>query len=405
MYRQSEDEVELSGQLPQVSEGSRNVPAVLSRVEGSGLPAAASRKSGRLRLAALAAAVATVLSATGWYGEHWWTIGRFMVSTDDAYVRAHNATLAAKVSGYVAAIPIEDNSELRAGQVIATIDDVDYRLAADAAREKVATQQATVDRFARQIDAQHANVEQAKAQLQSMVAAAKRMRLEFDRQQTLSERQFASRQTVEQAQANRDQADAALKSAQAALDGAQANVRVLAAQEQEAARTLDELTTALAKAESDLSYTVIRAPVDGVFGNRAVQTGDFVQPGQRLASLVPLDEVYVEANFKELSSRACGRDSRSLSASMPCPGVPSRARSRACRPPPAPCSRCCLPTMRPGISPRSCSACRSASTFLQTSPRKGCCGPACRSSSALIPGSKQRLAKWSLTMSRARPRQ
>jgi membrane fusion protein (multidrug efflux system) len=74
---------------------------------------------------------------------------------------------------------------------------------------------------------------------------------------------------------------------------------VLKAQRQEAMRTLDELKTALAKAERDLSFTVIRAPIDGVFANRAVQTGDFVQTGQRVAALVPLDEVYVDANFKE----------------------------------------------------------------------------------------------------------
>src|SRR5208282_1098313 len=73
----------------------------------------------------------------------------------------------------------------------------------------------------------------------------------------------------------------------------------LKAQQQEAMRTLDELKTALAKAERDLSFTVIRAPVDGVFSNRAVQTGDYVQTGQRIASLVPLNGVYIDANFKE----------------------------------------------------------------------------------------------------------
>jgi membrane fusion protein (multidrug efflux system) len=83
------------------------------------------------------------------------------------------------------------------------------------------------------------------------------------------------------------------------VDAAQANVEVLKAQQQEAAHTVEELRTALAKAERDLSFTVIRAPVDGVIGNRAMQVGDYVQTGQRLASLVPLDEVYIDANFKE----------------------------------------------------------------------------------------------------------
>ncbi len=116
---------------------------------------------------------------------YWWVSGRYMVSTDDAYVRAHNTTLASKISGYVASIPIEDNTQVRAGDVIATIDDGDYRLAADAAREKVATQQATVDRIGRQVVAQAANVDQAKAQMISAQAAATRTQLELERQQAL----------------------------------------------------------------------------------------------------------------------------------------------------------------------------------------------------------------------------
>ena len=133
----------------------------------------------------------------------------------------------------------------------------------------------------------------------SAQADAKKTQLEFERQQALAAQNFASQQRFEQAEANRDQAAAAVQSAQAVIDAAAANLDVLKAQQQEAARTLDELQTAQAKAERDLSFTVIRAPVDGVFSNRAVQTGDYVQTGQRVASLVPLDDIYVEANFKE----------------------------------------------------------------------------------------------------------
>ena len=247
----------------------------------------------------IASAVAIALAAGGGFGVRWWLDGRYIVSTDDAYVRAHNTTLASKVSGYVASIPVEDNARVRAGDVIATIDDGDYRLAVDAAREKAATQQATVDRIGRQIVAQQANIDQAKAQMISAQAGAKRTELEFVRQQALAAQKFASQQALEQAVANRDQAAAAVQSAQSAIDAADANLQVLKAQQQEAARTLDELKTAQAKAERDLSFTVIRAPVDGVFSNRAVQTGDYVQTGQRVASLVPLSDVYIEANFKE----------------------------------------------------------------------------------------------------------
>jgi membrane fusion protein (multidrug efflux system) len=251
----------------------------------------------RRTLIASAAAIAIMIA--GGVGAHWWITGRYVISTDDAYVGAHTTTLASKISGYVASIPTSDNATVHAGDVIATIDDGDYRLAADAAREKAATQQATVDRIGRQVVAQQANIDQARAQMVSAQAEAKKTQLEFDRQQALAAQKFASQQTLEQAVASRDQAAAAIQSAQAGIDAAAANLDVLKAQQQEAARTLDELQTALAKAERDLSFTIIRAPVDGVFSNRAVQTGDYVQTGTRVASLVPLNDVYVDANFKE----------------------------------------------------------------------------------------------------------
>jgi membrane fusion protein (multidrug efflux system) len=259
----------------------------------------ASRRGGRRRLALAGVVLAVLATAGGWFGYRWWTVGRFMVSTDDAYVHADNTTLAAKVPGYVTNVFAADNSFVHAGDVIATIDDGDYRLAVDSARQRVATQQATIERFERQVVAQEAAVDQAKAQLVSAQAGETRTRLEADRQQALAATQFASRQTLEQAVANRDQAIAGVKNAQAAVDAAQANVEVLKAQQQEAGRTLAELKTAQAKAERDLSFATIRAPIDGMIGNRAMQVGDYVQSGQRLASVVPLDAVYIDANFKE----------------------------------------------------------------------------------------------------------
>ena len=172
-------------------------------------------------------------------------------------------------------------------------------LAADAAREKVATQQATVDRIGRQVVA--SSGQHRPGQGADGFGASRRQarRARVCASADLAAQKFASQQALEQAIANRDQAVAGVGNAQAGIDAAAANLDVLKAQQQEAARTLDELKTAQAKAERDLSFTVIRAPVDGVFGNRAVQTGDYVQTGQRIASLVPLDGVYVGANFKE----------------------------------------------------------------------------------------------------------
>ncbi len=255
--------------------------------------------AGRRKLALIGAAAAVLLAAGGWYGIRYMTVGRYLVSTDDAYVRADATTLAAKVEGYVSSVDVADNSLVHAGEVIARIDDGDYRLAAQAARDKVATQQATVGRIGQQIAAAQAAVVQARAQLASARAVETRTGSELKRQQALAEKAFASRQTLEQAQSNRDQAIASVQSAQAAIASAIANVGVLEAQQQEAEHQLKELKTAQAKAERDLSFTVIRAPIDGVIGNRAMQVGDFVKAGQRLAALVPLSGVYVDANFKE----------------------------------------------------------------------------------------------------------
>jgi membrane fusion protein (multidrug efflux system) len=242
------------------------------------------------------------LAAIG-YGVYYVFIGRFYISTDNAYVRANNTTLGARVSGHVAAILPADNSIVRAGEVVFRIDDGDYRIAVDAARSRIATQQATIDRIGRQVTALESATEQAKAQLASSEAALKRAELDFDRQQALSTKGFASRATFEVSEAGRDQGAAAVRSAQAAFDAASDNVEVTKAQQAEARAQLAELQTQLAKAERDLDFTSVRAPVDGTFSNRLVNTGDFIQAGQRLANVVPLDDVFIDANFKETQLR------------------------------------------------------------------------------------------------------
>ncbi len=261
-------------------------------------PAVAGRRKLLVRGAAVLG-VLLALSGATYYGHYWWTAGRYLVSTDDAYVGAKSATLSPKVSGYIADIVVADNARVAAGDVIARIDDGDYRLALQTARDQIAVQQAAILRLGQQVAAQEAMVDQAKAQLTSAKAGAVRTDLELKRQQDLATRQINSRQLLEQAQAAYDQATAAVQAGEAAVNSATAGVGVLQAQQEEARRTLKQYETALAKAERDLSFTIIRAPFDGVIGNRAMQVGDYVQPTQRLASLVPLDAVYIDANFKE----------------------------------------------------------------------------------------------------------
>ncbi|SNT61061.1 membrane fusion protein, multidrug efflux system [Tardiphaga sp. OK246] len=262
----------------------------------------AAPKSGKKKKVLLG--VGALLAVAGvYYGVNYYLVGRFIVSTDDAYVRASNTTLGARVSGHIAQILPGDNVAVKAGEVIFRIDDGDYRIAVDAAKRKIDTQKATIERIGRQVGAQESAVEQAQAQLASADAAANRASLEFDRQETLSKQGFASRSVYETSQSNRDQTSAAVKAAKASVDAAKSSVEVTKAQQNEARAQLAELQSALDKAERDLDFTTVKSPVDGIFSNRLVSTGDFISAGQRLGNVVPLNDVYIDANFKETQLR------------------------------------------------------------------------------------------------------
>jgi membrane fusion protein, multidrug efflux system len=150
------------------------------------------------------------LAAGAWHGHYWWVAGRFIVTTDDAYVGAKNATIAAKVRGYVTSVDIDDNAHVRAGDTIAKIDDGDYQLAVQTAKDNIATEQATIARIGKQIAAQKAAVDQAEAQRDSAAAGQTRRRARASAPAGACRQDFASHQTLEQAQANRDQAAASV---------------------------------------------------------------------------------------------------------------------------------------------------------------------------------------------------
>jgi membrane fusion protein (multidrug efflux system) len=261
----------------------------------------ASERSAASRLSRFAL-VGLLLAALAWGGDwiwRWWTVERFVVSTDDAYVRADVATIASKIAGYVAAIDVRNGDIVRAGGVIARLEDGDYALAVEAARNRIASQHATIARLQRQAESARAAAEQARAEIAGARAAAELARAEHGRYAALAARDFASRSRFEQAEAERARAASALTASEAALVTARSRIDVAEAETAEAERLLVELATALARAERDRGFATIRAPFDGVIGNKAVQAGEYVQPGARVAALVPLGQVYVEANFKE----------------------------------------------------------------------------------------------------------
>ena len=251
------------------------------------------------RRSLLAAAVLIGVAVGGYMGVRYWTVGRFMVTTDDAYVGARPSIIAPKIAGYIKEIAVADNAAIKTGDLIARIDPGDYELAVRAARDQVATQQSTIARIGQQITALQAATDQSRSQAVATRASATKAELDFKRQSELAARQINSAAAFDQARAARDQAVANVSAADAAIAAAVANVAVAAAQRTEAENVLKQYQTSLAKSERDLSFAEVRAPFDGVLGNRAMQVGDYVQASQRLASLVPLKDVYIDANFKE----------------------------------------------------------------------------------------------------------
>ena len=262
-------------------------------------PAAPKAKGGGRRRVILSGVGVVALVGAAWYGYNYVTVGRFMVSTDDAYVGGDIATISPKVSGYVAKVDAVANQAVKAGDPLVTLDDGDYRIARDLAQATIDTQNLTLKRIDAQIEGAKAGVVEAQAQKNSAVAGQKNTALAQQRAQSLTNSSVSTQATLDAANAALEQANANVAAADAAIAAASANVTVLEGQRAEAASALKSDQLALDKASRDLSFTVLRAPYDGVVGNLSVQKGDLVSSGMKLAAVVPTSQLYVDANFKE----------------------------------------------------------------------------------------------------------
>ncbi|MGH6762467.1 MAG: HlyD family secretion protein [Phyllobacterium sp.] len=260
-------------------------------------PAAPKKRSSRGFV--LPVLLAATLAGAGWYGYHWWTDGRFMVSTDDAYIVGKITSIAPKIGGYVASVEVTENQAVKAGDPIFTIDDGDYRIALQQAEAQIATQQKSLDRINAQIEAAKAALQQAQAAKSATQAVTDNAATTLDRANQLHTTKFASQSQLDAATAALKQAQANLEGADAKIAAASADIAVLKAQYNEAESGIASLDLVRDKAARDLSFTTIRAPYDGVIGNLSVEKGAFVSTGQRLAALVPVHNLYIEANFKE----------------------------------------------------------------------------------------------------------
>jgi membrane fusion protein, multidrug efflux system len=253
----------------------------------------------RLRSVLIAIGAIGLLAAVALYGQYSWTTGRFFVSTDDAYLQADNVIISPKVSGYISSVLVQDNQPVHAGQVLARIDDRDYRASLAAAQATVAAQEASISNLTQQIAEQQLLVTEARAMVNSDRAALTFARQDFDRYATLSKRGAATVQDAQQSTSNVQQKQAALDHDTAAVSAAEKQVDVLTTQLAEARAMLAQKQAALHQAELNESYTTITSSIDGTVGARTLRVGQYVQVGTQLMAVVPLQAVYVTANYKE----------------------------------------------------------------------------------------------------------
>ncbi|MET0889588.1 MAG: HlyD family secretion protein [Stenotrophomonas maltophilia] len=267
----------------------------------------------KTRRPAVIGAIALCLLAAGGAGIRWWTAGRFMVSTDNAYVRADIATISPRVTGYIVNVGVRDNQRVAKGDVLATLDDRDYRMrvaraegAVAAAKAALDAQYAAIANLDAQGERQRSVIAATTADVQARQADHRQATLEYRRERALEHQQASDARHLEAADASATRTEAAVQAARATAEASRAYAKVLATERQRSAAALDEARGALLQAEAglalanlDLEHTVIRAPMGGTIGQRAARVGAYVGPGSPLMAIVP-NEVYVIANYKEV---------------------------------------------------------------------------------------------------------
>ncbi|GLR86883.1 HlyD family secretion protein [Bradyrhizobium iriomotense] len=252
-----------------------------------------------IKRVALGLALALGVAAAGDFGYDYLTTGRYLESTDDAYVKADSTIIAPKVSGYIAQVLVGDNEKVKAGQVLARIDDRDFRAAFDQARADVAAGEASVRNLDAQLALQQPIIEQSTADVAAAEANLKFAQEERARYDDLMKTGSGTIQRAQQTDAALRASDAQVQHAKSGLMAAQRKVDVLTTERAKAVAQLERARAVAEQASLNLSYTQITAPVDGTVGARSLRVGQLVQAGTQLMAVVPLDAVYVVANFKE----------------------------------------------------------------------------------------------------------
>jgi membrane fusion protein (multidrug efflux system) len=252
-----------------------------------------------IRRGAIALALALGVAAAVDFGYGYLTTGRYLESTDDAYVQADSTIISPKVSGYIAQVLVGDNEPVKAGQLLARIDDRDFRTALDQAQADVAASEAAVRNLDAQIALQQPVIEQGTADVAAAEANLKFAQEERARYDDLMKSGSGTIQRAQQTDAALREKIAQLQHGKSGLLAAERKVDVLTTDRAKAVAQVNRARAVEAQTALNLSYTSITAPVDGTVGARTLRVGQYVQAGTQLMAVVPLDAVYVVANFKE----------------------------------------------------------------------------------------------------------
>jgi len=252
-----------------------------------------------IKAGVLTLSVAIGAAAVASFGYHYWSVGRFLETTNDAYVQADSTTIAPKVSGYIAEVLVEDNQPVAAGQVLARIDARDLQTALDQATADVANAQADIGNLEAQIALQQSLIAQAEATIAADQAAVTYAKQDVDRNHQLVGSGAVTIKSTQQADSDYQQRSALLRRDQAALVAARQQSVVLETQRTRAQTQLQHNAAVRQQAELNLGYATITSPIDGTVGARSLRVGQYVQAGTQLMAVVPLQSVYVVANFKE----------------------------------------------------------------------------------------------------------
>src|SRR6266478_3012108 len=277
----------------------RNDHEFRDELNGTNVPQPVRARKSRLKRVALMVSIVLATLGLAKVAYTWWTVGRFIESTDDAYVGGDVTVIAPKVAGFISKLFVGDNQQVHAGDLLLKLDDRDYLAALAKADASVAIQQAALSNLDATRHLQEAIVAQAQATISAADAEIVRTRDDQARFSRLLKDSAVSVQESQKTDADYKEAVAVGEKSRAGLTAAQRQLAVIDTQKQQVQAALEQAIAERDLARLNVGYTELRAPIDGTVGNRSAQVGAYATTGSQLISLVPTRGLWIDANFKE----------------------------------------------------------------------------------------------------------